>query len=408
MQISPLIFNRQFSRLDKQIRSKSGHGLTSFRDGLPAQWEHYKEDLRKEALYLLDVRSWKKKDIGSGRILQRVIQAIEINEPRRRIRNNLVNWPNRYGHKHRSHRALLDSKNKRLKRYDFEKWFFDFFKSSASEETAFESFRALAGNRYDLVAYLFFLKDWNRFMPIAPATFDKAFRLFNFDLVTSGRCSWSNYTRYNQVLLSVKQALREYQGIHDTRLIDAHSFCWMLVRLNLPSASPATIIPMPILVEDLEAVVIKESEIDDEAEFTAVDEEVFLNKQVQNRQLGKLAQDIALQSERKRLGKLVQSDPKALKPVWDELKRGYDILSREANGKARLIEVKAARRSGKRLSFVLTAHEWKVSQKLQNYYFYLVLNARSSRPAVLMISASRIRREHLRPASFLSTFAASF
>ncbi len=63
-------------------------------------------------------------------------------------------------------------------------------------------------------------------MPIAPATFDKAFRLFNFDVVTSGRCSWSNYTRYNEGLLAVKQALRETQGVRDARLVDAHSFCW--------------------------------------------------------------------------------------------------------------------------------------------------------------------------------------
>src|SRR6266496_4921817 len=111
MQIPSLLFNRQFSRFDKKIRSQSGRGFTSFREGLPAQWEGYKEDLRKEALYRLDLRSWNRKEIGKGRILQRVIDAIEINELRRHIKNNLVDWPNLFGHKHRSHRALLDAKS---------------------------------------------------------------------------------------------------------------------------------------------------------------------------------------------------------------------------------------------------------------------------------------------------------
>jgi hypothetical protein len=212
MQLTPLVFDRQFSRFDKQIRSKSGDAFTSFKEGLPARWEGYKEELRKEALYQLDVRSWKRSDLGRGRILERVIDAIQINLPRRGIRNNLVDWPNRYGHKHLSHRALLDAKSNRTMRYEFEKWFFAFFKTSKSEEKAFEEFRELAGNRYDLVAYLFFLKDWDRFMPIAPTTFDKAFRLFGSDLVTSGRCSWANYSRYNENLVEVQRALRHSEA----------------------------------------------------------------------------------------------------------------------------------------------------------------------------------------------------
>jgi hypothetical protein len=408
MQISPLVLSRQFSRFDKLTRSESGEGFISFREGLPWQWEGYKEGLRNEALYRLNIASWKRNELGKGRILDRVIDAIEINVPRRHIKNNFVDWPNRYGHKHLSHRTLLDAKRNRTARYDIEKWFFTFFKMRKSDEKAFEEFRKLAGNRYDLVAYLFFLKDWDRFMPIATRTFDKAFRSFDIDLVTSGRCSWDNYLRYNESLLAIRRHLRDVQGIRDARLVDAHSFCWMLMRLKAPSAPPRTVIPMPVQVTTLENIIVEESDISEQGEFTAVDEEDFLNKQARNRELGKLAQDIALQSERKRLDKLGISESKAVRPVWDELKRGYDILSHEVDGKDRLIEVKAARTSGKRLSFFLTAYEWRVSQELPNYYFYLVLNTRSSRPAVLMIEASKIQREHLKPTSFLSTFAARY
>ncbi len=408
MQLTPLIFNRQFSRFDKQIRSQSGGAFSSFKEGLPARWEGYKEDLRKEALHRLDVRSWKRRELGKGHILARVIDAIEINVPSRGIRNNLVDWPNRYGHQHLSHRALLDARSDRTMRYEFEKWFFAFFKTSKSEEKAFEEFRELAGNRYDLVAYLFFLKDWDRFMPIAPTTFDKAFRLFGSDLVTSGRCSWANYTRYNANLLEVQRALWHFRGIRDARLIDAHSFCWMLIRLKLPPAAQETIIPVPVLVSSLKGVVIPESEIHEDGEFRTVNEDEFFKRHVHNHQLGKLAQDIALQSERKRLAELGLLNAKAVEPVWDQPTRGFDILSRENNGTERLIEVKAARRSGGRLSFCLTDYEWRVSQKRRNYYFYLVLNATTVRPTVFMIEASRLRQQYLKPTNYVASFGTTF
>lgn len=130
MQISPVLFDCQFLNFDKKLRSQSGEGFISFRDGWPKRWEAYKEKLRDEALTRLDVRSWKRADIGSGRIVNCAIKAIEINEPRRGFRNNLVDWPNLYGHKRRSHRALLDAKKKRPLRYELENWFFNFFKNS--------------------------------------------------------------------------------------------------------------------------------------------------------------------------------------------------------------------------------------------------------------------------------------
>jgi hypothetical protein len=408
MQLTPLIFERQFSRFDKQILSKSGSAFTSFKEGLPARWEGYKENLRNEALYRLDTRSWKRRELGKGRILEHVIDAIQINLPSRGIRNNLVDWPNRYGHKYLSHRALLDAKSNREMRYEFERWFFAFFKTSKADDKAFEEFRELAGDRYDLVAYLFFLKDWDRFMPIAPTTFDRAFRLFGSDLVTSRRCSWANYARYNEHLLEVQRALRSFRGIRDARLVDAHSFCWMLIRLKPPPAVKETIIPMPVPVNSLKGVVIPESEIHEDGEFTTVNEEEFLKRHARNLQLGKLAQDIALQSEQKRLAELGILNAKAVKPVWDQPKRGFDILSRESNGSERLIEVKAARGSGGRLSFCLTDYEWRVSQERPNYYFYLVLNVSTVRPTVYMIEASRLRPQYLKSTNYVAGFRATF
>lgn len=232
MDLSAITFHRQFLRFSEQVQRHSGQPFVSFHEGLPWEWERYKQDVRDEARHLLRSSTWRRADVGRGRILQRVINAIEIK------RNNLVDWPNRYGHRRRSHRALLDAKADASARRTFERWFLGFFKGGLEEGDAFEGFRKLAGNRYDLVAYMFFLKDWTRFMPIAPRTFDKAFALLGAELVTAGQCSWENYRQYNEALLQVQELLREVAGV-GARLVDAHSFCWLLARLCLQQIAEA-------------------------------------------------------------------------------------------------------------------------------------------------------------------------
>lgn len=110
---------------------------------------------------------------------------------------------------------------------------------------------------------------------------------------------------------------------------------------------------MPMSVESLRNAAITESQIQVHGEFRRVKEKNFLERHVRNIRLGKLAQDLALQSERKRLAH-AGVNAKVVKPVWDQPSRGFDIVSCEPNGKERLIEVKAARRLGGRLTFCLT------------------------------------------------------
>lgn len=78
----------------------------------------------------------------------------------------------------------------------------------------------------------FFLRDIERFAPIAPRTFDAAFSRLGIDLVTSGRCSWENYQLYNEAIEAVRERLQLKLGLDDARHIDAHSFLWMLVRME--------------------------------------------------------------------------------------------------------------------------------------------------------------------------------
>jgi hypothetical protein len=403
IRISPLTFKRQFDRFKSKIRHHSnGQPFTSFRDGLPADWEDYKEDVRDEARRRLSFGKWKHNDIGKGLILKCVINAIEILEP---SRNNLVAWLPKYGPKSRAHLVLLNARKSSTDRRAFEQLFIDFFHDRIAEGEAFRQFRQLGITRYDLVAYLFFLKDWRRFMPIAPKKFDEAFKLLGVELVLTKHCSWENYLSFNTALLDVQSLLREVGEVSDARLIDAHSFCWMLVdpELDLPAAIPAPIIPLPRMLANIQSISPKFADTDPDDDHEVITEEQFAIRDAQRRRLGRLAQDVARQSEQRRLRELGHPNPsQSVRPVWDEPRRGYDILSCERDNSPRHIEVKATRKSGDKLSFYLSRNEWEQSRKKENYWFYLVLNTESSRPEVLMVASKKLSLECLAPVNYLA------
>jgi hypothetical protein len=217
MALDTLIFQHQFDLFDRQIFRETGRRFVSFQEGLPYEWESYKEALRTIARDRLGFGRWRSNDIGSGIILNHVIDAIEVAKRQDVPRNNLVAWQPRHGPQNQPHRELLKARGDRPGRERIERWCFQFFRGDLQSQTAFEQFVALAGGRYDLVAYLFFLKDWHNYMPIAPVTFDEAFAALGIELKTSRRCSWDNYSRFNGALVDVQNALREILAI-DARL----------------------------------------------------------------------------------------------------------------------------------------------------------------------------------------------
>lgn len=232
MEMSVTAFRREFRRFSELVRRADGRPFTSFDVGLPDDWEGHKQELRREARDILGSDRWQQTDLGSGRILNSVIQVIELKQ------NNLVQWHGRWGPARQSHRALLAARSSGgARREALERSFLRFFAHQVTDQAAFEEFMSLVGKRYDLIAYFFFLENSDRFMPIAPDTFDKAFGLLGMDLRTTKRCSWPNYRDYNEALGMVRQSLRAADPRLNPKLIDAHSFCWLLVRLTAEKAS---------------------------------------------------------------------------------------------------------------------------------------------------------------------------
>jgi hypothetical protein len=227
-------FSSQFARFQRLIvANDKGHAFTNFREGVAAAFEAYKPRLRQHALELLGAPHWESHSIGSGAILERTIAAIEIQDSRVNLTNNLVFWQNRYGHANREHRILLEATLDARLRRDLEVELFALYRGQLSAEgVAFDRLRDLTGAKYPLLGYLYFLKDMDRFAPIQPTTFDRVFRDLQIDLVTLRNCSWSNYQQFNAALGTIRSALSAMRGLSDVRLIDAHSFCWLLGRLK--------------------------------------------------------------------------------------------------------------------------------------------------------------------------------
>jgi hypothetical protein len=211
--------------------TREGAPFRNFQEGIAAGWEGYKPRLRDHALELLAPQSWSPEQIGTGAILEHAIRAIEIQEQRLNLVNNLVFWQNRFGHANRDHRVLLEARSNPELLHRLEELLFALYRSDADEGELFDALSERTGAKYPLLAYLFFLKDMKRFAPIQPTGFDQAFRALNIDLVTLRSCSWENYRHFNAALGEVRQALPQVEGLGSTRLIDAHSFCWLLVKL---------------------------------------------------------------------------------------------------------------------------------------------------------------------------------
>jgi hypothetical protein len=227
----PSDFSTSYVRFQSLLTLTSGEPLKSFDEGLIAVWEGYKPRVRSYALNLLGAEDWSEDQIGSGEILERTIAAIEIHATHGDRTNNMVFWQSRYGHAQRDHRALLEARSIPEHRRRFERLLFDLYRGSRGEGEIFEELCDISNSKYPLLAYLFFLKDMDRFMPIQPTGFDRVFAEMGIQFRTLRSCSWENYSTFNTILDELRHDIAQRAHLARVRLIDAHSFCWVFSTL---------------------------------------------------------------------------------------------------------------------------------------------------------------------------------
>ena len=219
--IDPYLFEKQFEAFQKFVEEQSNIPLVSFASNpFTDEQEGYKYEIYRAARDKLAFQAWKESDIGSGDIIAATIESIEIKN------NNLVQWQSRYGDEKRPHNPLYEAKKSPKMTKMIEQCLFRFYHKT-DVENSFARLIEIFGKKYPLIAYLYFVKDNSKYLPISPTRFDNTFELLGANFKTSKRCSWKNYSQYIELITEIKRMLSEALS-SDVSMLDAHSFAWML------------------------------------------------------------------------------------------------------------------------------------------------------------------------------------
>lgn len=185
--------------------------------------EGYKDPIYEAAQLKLKEGKWEKSVIGQGKLISTVISAIQV------PKNNLITSFHGGGKKGLGYYVLYKLQEGNLsRRHDFETLLYQLYKDpeGLSDEDIFTGLRKFSG-KYPLLAYLFFIKDCSQYLPISPANFDFVFNKLGINFKTSGKCSWSNYKIFIDLIRQVQKFLCDNVSA-STSLLDAHSFLWIL------------------------------------------------------------------------------------------------------------------------------------------------------------------------------------
>lgn len=178
--------------------------------------ESYKYDVFDNAHEALCLEQWDISSIGSGAICGFVVDAMKHTD-------NLVN--RQFGVP--QFLSLLKNAEKQNRQRYEEALYSVYF--GADEEMAFKKAVDCFGGKYPLIAFLFFIKDRDRFLPTSPDSFDSIFESMGLGYKMSARCSWSNYCEFIAIITYAQEYLTK-SGVcsHAVSLLDAHSAIWLM------------------------------------------------------------------------------------------------------------------------------------------------------------------------------------
>lgn len=361
--------------------------------------ENYKYAVLEQAKSNLLTKTWKEDEIGNGRILKAIKDSIQTNViyNYETHQNNLIDW------RKKDNFSKLNANQKT------EKLFFEFFKSKIKDEKAFDQFSEL-GFSYQLIAYLFFIKNSQKYLPISQERFDLIFSSLNIDLKTSNNLSWENYQEFFGIIKQFQNYLkRKFNGIE---LLDAHSFLWIYgFQFDKPKKEKARIktqlkktiekqkpeLPnyQPRKAIDLETLVETETEID------------YIKQLEKQMEIGNLAEEIVFNSEKEFLSKDYPELADKVRSVANNPELGFDIISFEIDGTQKQIEVKAISTNKTNKSFFLTRNELRKSKEYPNYYLYCVSELSTEKPKILRIKQPNFENENdfkMEPLTYKITF----
>lgn len=175
--------------------------------------EGYKHDVYKNAQNILDFQNWSSSDVGTGEIAKRVIQAVDEGA-------NLIH-----------HQQKLHFKNKVKENFKSAEQLLYNIYCGNNDAKSFDDVVEFWGGKYDLLGYLFFIKNDKKYLPINSSNFDERFNLFNIPFKTSRNCSSKNYFSFIKYIDEMRILMEKYYGFSIT-LLDAHSVIWQISLAN--------------------------------------------------------------------------------------------------------------------------------------------------------------------------------
>lgn len=395
VRISPTTFAAVFRRFQQAVeRDKKSPGpFRDFQSGLAYAEEHYKEWLYHEAGRRLNLEAWRKSWIGTGKILPLVVQAIEILEDKNH-RNNIVEWQGKKGPSSRSHLKLLAARDDPRQWPEAETALWDMFVAKDDPKRCFERLVELFGGRYDLISYLFFIRDWNEFMPVKSTFFPNVFELLGVPLETARQCNWLNYLGVLARFREVQRHLERYEIPNGVRLVDAHSFCWML---GWRTSSSGDGIP----VANFLSWTPDPGNAPGRGSGSGITRNELEENQQNQKRIGDLAQAIVLAAERRRLEKAGHAElARRVKDVSDDCSLGYDISSFTNEGNPKPVEVKAAAKRGNDSRFFLSENERLKANALPDYHFVLVFDVEAKNPVLREFRGKDLPPDALHPIEY--------
>ena len=370
-------FESKFERFKEYMNTKSGIEFKSFSHPYIVEREEYKKKIRENGLSQLKLESWNSEMIGSGKIITLVINSIEIKN------NNLCNWTARFGSKSKVHYKLILAKEKGDNLKEIEQTLFSLYHNIESEKVIFDKLKQLVGKKYSLLAYLFYLKNDKKYVPISTTAFDNAFNKLGSEFKTSLNASWENYINYLNKIKEVKRLIEEEIG-HEIQLIDAHSFLWIVGRNELSNTEFNNVIEIKASLIQTKS----KSKVTTRNYGTVISNmkgvdwlEIEKSKHINGRKAEEIVliheKEELLKNGKKELASKVSLDPSELGGI------GYDILSFHKDGKEKHIEVK----SSKSNRFIISRNEFEVSKKDPYYFIYIVRLGKDNKHEIDMIES---------------------
>jgi hypothetical protein len=172
--------------------------------------EGYKPAVYVRATDLLDLKSWNKKKIDSGEAAAMAIRAMNVQE------NNFV---------YHQQKTLFSDKMK-ANPIDGALLLHDFYCGDSNDEDSLEKMAAFFGRRYDIISFLFYLKDPDNYFPCRPMLFTDGFGLLGMETKFFSSCTYENYAGFCDALKELATFYSTYAD-HISAL-DAHSFVWII------------------------------------------------------------------------------------------------------------------------------------------------------------------------------------